>query len=74
MLSNDSDGGDGGPLTVLDFSQPANGTVTRDSGCSQGGLRFIPDDLGVDYSAVFTYIITDTADEDETSVSVTIEY
>ncbi|HWS90884.1 MAG TPA: Ig-like domain-containing protein [Pyrinomonadaceae bacterium] len=70
VLSNDSDGGDGGPMTITTASDPAHGTVVLTGGTpgNHTGLTYQPD---ADYfgSDSFTYELNggDTA-----TVSVTV--
>jgi hypothetical protein len=68
VLANDSDP-DGDPLSILSFTQPANGVVTSVS----GGLRYAPN-TGFLGSNSFTYTISDGRGGTSTStVTVTVQ-
>ena len=69
VLDNDSDP-DGDPITVTDFTQPENGTVTVNP---DGTYEYIPDPdfVGTD---TFTYTIDDgNGGTDEATVTITVD-
>ncbi|MGH3864340.1 tandem-95 repeat protein, partial [Actinokineospora sp.] len=68
VLANDDDGGDGGTLSVVGFTQGAFGTVTDQGG---GILRYTPnpDFNGMDS---YTYDVSDTFSTDTGTVNVTV--
>jgi len=68
VLSNDSDP-DGDPLTVTEFEQPANGTVTQNP---DGSLTYTPD-AGFTGTDTFTYTISDgNGGTDTATVTITV--
>ena len=65
VLANDTDP-EGDPLSVLNFTQPLNGTVVTDA----GGLRYTPN-TGFNGNDVFSYTITDPSNS-TASAEVTV--
>jgi len=68
LLANDSDGGDGGALTIESVGSPVNGTVTRQATT----VTFTPN-VGFTGAASFVYTINDgTAATDTATVNITV--
>lgn len=67
VLANDSDP-DGDNLAVTSFTQPANGTVTRNA---DGTLRYAPDS-GFTGADGFTYVASDGTSTETAGVSVQV--
>jgi hypothetical protein len=66
VLANDSDGGDGGTLTVTSYTQPAHGTVVVNS---DGSFTYTPDDDFVG-QVCFDYTVSDGIDTDTAQVCI----
>jgi large repetitive protein len=69
LLANDSNGGDGGTLTLVSVSNAVNGTV----GTAGGDVQFTPAlNVCAPATGSFDYVVSDGTDTDTGSVSVTI--
>lgn len=66
-LSNDTDM-NGDPLTITAVSTPSNGSVIHNSTT----ITYTPINLSADYTAVFTYTVSDGSLTDSATVTITI--
>jgi arylsulfatase A-like enzyme len=68
VLANDSDDGTPSPLTISSVGTPSTGNAAIED----GKIRYTPP-AGFDGAATFTYTITDGADTDSATVTVTVQ-